>query len=123
MPFCVICPYNYVFPFNVLFNHVILLYVISVRNTNSPIDVHEDVEQLARATTAKLDRILVDLVRKEIKSLLDIIDYAEHRIESDTNVVEDNSLALLAALFLFGLNVAGAYYTSFAAASFDPHSQ
>ncbi|GJT72155.1 hypothetical protein Tco_1031441 [Tanacetum coccineum] len=52
------------------------------------IDVHVDVEELARATTAKLDRIWVDLVRKEIKSLLDIIDVAEHRIESDTNVVE-----------------------------------
>nr|GEV87865.1 hypothetical protein [Tanacetum cinerariifolium] len=52
------------------------------------IDVHVDVEELARATTAKLDRIWVDLIRKEIKSLLDKIDAAEHRIESDTNVVE-----------------------------------
>nr|GEU35586.1 hypothetical protein [Tanacetum cinerariifolium] len=50
------------------------------------IDVHVDVEELARAATAKLDRIWVDLVRKEIKSLLDIIDAAEHRIESDTNI-------------------------------------
>ncbi|GJX74126.1 hypothetical protein Tco_0312721 [Tanacetum coccineum] len=58
-------------------------------NINSYIiDVHVDVEELARATTAKLDRIWVDLVRKETKSLLDIIDAAEHRIESDTNVVE-----------------------------------
>ncbi|GJX26660.1 hypothetical protein Tco_0232956 [Tanacetum coccineum] len=61
----------------------------SETNINSHIiDVHVDVEELARATMAKLDRIWVDLVRKEIKSLLDIIDAAEHRIESDTNVVE-----------------------------------
>ncbi|GKD72674.1 hypothetical protein Tco_1330956 [Tanacetum coccineum] len=52
------------------------------------IDVHVDVEQLARATTTKLDRIWVDLVRKEIRSLLDIIDDAEHRIETDTNAVD-----------------------------------
>ncbi|GJV61359.1 retrotransposon protein, putative, ty1-copia subclass [Tanacetum coccineum] len=58
-------------------------------NTNShTIDVHVNVEQHAGATTAKLDGKWVDLVRKEIKSLLDIIDSAEHRIESDTNVVE-----------------------------------
>ncbi|GJZ35704.1 hypothetical protein Tco_1128272 [Tanacetum coccineum] len=37
---------------------------------------------------SKMDRIWVDLVRKEIKSLLDIIDSAEQRIETDTNVVE-----------------------------------
>ncbi|GJQ90998.1 hypothetical protein Tco_0002137 [Tanacetum coccineum] len=61
----------------------------SVTNTNSAtIDVHVDVEQLAGATTAKLDRIWVDLVRKEIKSLLDIIDAVEHRIETFSNVVE-----------------------------------
>ncbi|GJU48843.1 hypothetical protein Tco_1218398 [Tanacetum coccineum] len=61
----------------------------SKTNINSHIiDVHVDVEELARATTAKLDWIWVDLVRKEIKSLLDIVDAAEHRIESDTNVVE-----------------------------------
>ncbi|GJT76703.1 hypothetical protein Tco_1043428 [Tanacetum coccineum] len=58
-------------------------------NTNSAtIDVHVDVEQLVGATTAKMDRIWVDLVCKEIKSLLDIIDFAEQRIETDTNVVE-----------------------------------
>nr|GEX86605.1 hypothetical protein [Tanacetum cinerariifolium] len=48
------------------------------------IDVHVDFEELARATMEKLDRIWVDLVRKEIKSLLDIIDAAEHRIEIDS---------------------------------------
>ncbi|GKC73743.1 hypothetical protein Tco_1119626, partial [Tanacetum coccineum] len=61
----------------------------SYSNTNSAtIDVHVDVEQLVGATTAKMDQIWVDLVRKEIKSLLDIIDSAEQRIETDTNVVE-----------------------------------
>ncbi|GJV56963.1 hypothetical protein Tco_1457968 [Tanacetum coccineum] len=60
----------------------------SATNTNSPIDVHVDVEQRANATTAKMDRIWVDLVRKEIKTLLDIIDSVEHQIENDTNVVE-----------------------------------
>nr|GEU47414.1 hypothetical protein [Tanacetum cinerariifolium] len=54
-------------------------------NINSHIiDVHVE----ARARTSNLDRIWVDLIRKEIKSLLDIIDAAEHRIERDTNVVE-----------------------------------
>nr|GEV68274.1 hypothetical protein [Tanacetum cinerariifolium] len=51
---------------------------ISARNTNSPIDVHVDVEQRAAATMAQMDRIWVDLVRKEIKTLLEIIDSAEH---------------------------------------------
>ena len=37
---------------------------------------------------AQIDRIWVDLVRKEIKSMLDIIDAAEYRIENDTNAVE-----------------------------------
>ena len=36
-----------------------------------------------------MDRIWVDLVRKEIKTLLDIVDAAEYRIESDTSTVED----------------------------------
>ena len=35
-----------------------------------------------------MDRIWVDLVRKEIRSLLDIVDAAEYRIENDTNTVE-----------------------------------
>ncbi|GKB11919.1 hypothetical protein Tco_0845842 [Tanacetum coccineum] len=61
---------------------------ISATNTNSPIDVHVDVKQRVGATTAQMDRIWVDLVRKEIKTFLDIIDSAEHRIESDNNVVE-----------------------------------
>ncbi|PWA99101.1 hypothetical protein CTI12_AA012680 [Artemisia annua] len=56
--------------------------------TNSPIDVHVDVEQRPRATTAQIDRIWVDLVHKEIKSMLDIIDAAEYRIENDSTTVE-----------------------------------
>ncbi|GJT90475.1 serine/threonine protein phosphatase 2A 59 kDa regulatory subunit B' gamma isoform [Tanacetum coccineum] len=52
------------------------------------IDVHFDVEHLAGAITAKLDRIWVDLVCKEIKSLLNKIDYVEHQIETDSNVDE-----------------------------------
>ncbi|PWA45655.1 hypothetical protein CTI12_AA516280 [Artemisia annua] len=56
--------------------------------TNSPIDVHVDVEQRPRATTAKMDRILVDLVRNNIKSMLDIIDAAEYRIQNDSTTVE-----------------------------------
>nr|GEU32047.1 copia protein [Tanacetum cinerariifolium] len=39
-----------------------------------------------------MDQIWVDLVRKEIMTLLDIIDYAEHRIENDKNVVKDGSI-------------------------------
>ena len=40
--------------------------ITSETNTNSrTIDVHVDVEQLFGATTAKMDRIWVDLVRKE----------------------------------------------------------
>ena len=35
-----------------------------------------------------MDRIWVDLVRKEIKSMLDIIDAAEYRIENDSTTVE-----------------------------------
>ncbi|GJV90927.1 hypothetical protein Tco_1538740 [Tanacetum coccineum] len=59
-------------------------------NINSHIiDVHVDVEELARATTAKLDRIWVDLVSlKETQVTLDIHTAADNRIESDTNVVE-----------------------------------
>ncbi|PWA39732.1 Mediator of RNA polymerase II transcription subunit 13 like [Artemisia annua] len=52
-------------------------------------DVRVDVEQKAGATTAQMDRIWVDLVRKEIKLLLDIVDAAEYRIESDSTTVED----------------------------------
>ncbi|GJT05367.1 RNA-directed DNA polymerase, eukaryota [Tanacetum coccineum] len=66
---------------------------ISATNTNSPIDVHVDIEQRADVKTAQMDRIWVDLVRKEIKILLDIIDSAEHRIENDTNVVEEKTLS------------------------------
>ncbi|GJW33980.1 hypothetical protein Tco_0054012 [Tanacetum coccineum] len=50
--------------------------------------VYALIDESDSATTAKLDRIWVDLVRKEIASLLDIIDYAEQMIETDTNVVE-----------------------------------
>ncbi|PWA74163.1 hypothetical protein CTI12_AA254840 [Artemisia annua] len=52
------------------------------------IDVHVDVEQRPRATTAQMDRIWVDLVCKEIKSMLDIIDVTEYRIENDSTTVE-----------------------------------
>ena len=62
------------------------------------IDVEVDVEQLqgattvhsqVGATTAQMDRIWVDLVRKEIKSLLEIVLLkAECRIENDTATVE-----------------------------------
>ena len=52
------------------------------------IDVQVDVEQWTPPTTAQMDRIWVDLVRKEIKSLLDIVDAAEYRIDNDTNTVE-----------------------------------
>ncbi|PWA41000.1 hypothetical protein CTI12_AA557510 [Artemisia annua] len=52
------------------------------------IDVHVDVEQRPTATTAQIDRIWVDLVRKDIKSMLDIIDAAEYRIENDSTTVE-----------------------------------
>ncbi|GJT17013.1 putative RNA-directed DNA polymerase, partial [Tanacetum coccineum] len=71
-----------------LLSSQVMMKANSNTNTNSQIDVHVDVEQLAGATTAQLDRIWIDLVRKEIKTLLDIIDSAEHRMESDTNVVE-----------------------------------
>ena len=72
-----------------LFNHGIVSLINSETITDSPIDVHVDVEQpQTGATTAQMDRIWVDLVCKEIKSMLDIIDAAEYRIENDTNVVE-----------------------------------
>lgn len=44
------------------------------------IDVQVDVEKWTPPTMAQMDRIWVDLVRKEIKSLLDIVDAAEYRI-------------------------------------------
>ncbi|GJZ29026.1 hypothetical protein Tco_0573673 [Tanacetum coccineum] len=68
------------------------LAAIPTTNINSPIDVHVDVEQRVGDTTAKMDRIWVDLVRKEIKTLLDIIDSVEHQIENDTNVSENENI-------------------------------
>ena len=50
--------------------------------------LHVDVEQVFGATTTQIDRIWVDLVRKEIKSMLDIIDAAEYRIQNDSTTVE-----------------------------------
>ncbi|GJT95334.1 hypothetical protein Tco_1090852 [Tanacetum coccineum] len=63
---------------DMLDQNVANVMAISATNTNSPIDVHVDVKQRVGATTAQMDRIWVDLVRKEIKTLLDIIDSAEN---------------------------------------------
>ena len=60
------------------------------------LDVEVDVEQLAGSTTVQLvgattiqmDHIWMDLVHKEIKYLLDIVDAAEYRIENNSNDVE-----------------------------------
>ncbi|GJV09625.1 hypothetical protein Tco_1351166 [Tanacetum coccineum] len=77
---------------NMLDQNAINVKAIPTTNINSPIDVHVDVEQRVGATTEKMDRIWGDLVRKEIKTLLDIIDSVEHQIENDTNVSENENI-------------------------------